>query len=128
MKSRLIVLIMFALAATVLESCFDEKDTIAEIRVVTANDTAVPGAEVRIFGRATVTTGEVGNVTIDTIGFTNNRGIAEFDFSDQYKTGQSGFAILDVEITREFPDSTVFLQGIIRVVEQETTRRTFRIE
>jgi hypothetical protein len=128
MKSRLIVLIMFALAATVLESCFDEKDTIAEIRVITANDTAVPGAEVRIFGRATETSGEVGNVTIDTIAFTDTRGIAEFDFTERYKTGQSGFAILDVEITAEFPDSTVFLEGIIRVVEQETTRRTFTVE
>jgi len=128
MKSRLIVLIMFTLAATVLESCYDEKDTIAEIRVVTANNTAVPGAEVRLFGQATQTSVEVGNVEIDTIEFTDNRGIAEFDFSERYQSGQSGFAILDVEITREFPDSTVFLQGIIRVVEQETTRRTFTIE
>lgn len=119
---------MFTLVAGTLESCYDEKDTIAEIRVVTSNDTAVPGAEVRIFGQGTETSGEVGNVTIDTVSFTGTDGIAEFDFSDQYKAGQSGFAILDVEITAEFPDSTVFLEGIIRVVEEETTRRTFRIE
>lgn len=128
MKCRLNLLLVFALSLAVMVSCYREEDTIAEIRVVTANDSPVPGAEVRLFGQGTLNSSDVGNVIIDTIGFTGSNGITAFDFTDSYKSGQSGFAILNVEITAEFPDSTVFLEGIIRVVEEETTRRTFRIQ
>jgi hypothetical protein len=127
MKSRLFALLIVVGFSTILNSCYKEDDTIAEIRVVTANNAPVPGAEVRLFGQATQNTSDVGNIQIDVTDFTRSNGIAEFDFSEYYQTGQSGFAILNVEITREFPDSTVFLEGIIRVEEKTTTRRTFTI-
>jgi hypothetical protein len=128
MKTRLIAFIAVIAASSVLSSCYKTEDTIAEIEVVTANNSPVPGAEVRLFAQGTENTTEVGVIRVDTVEFTANNGVATFDFSDLYKSGQSGLFILNVEITREFPDSTVFLEGIIRVAEEETTRRTFKIQ
>ncbi len=128
MKTRLLAICAVLFVGTVFTSCYDTEPTIAEILVVTANNSPVGGAEVRLFGQSTTPSTDVGNISIDVVRFTGNNGLAEFDFSAEYQSGQSGFAILNVEITREFPDSTVFLEGIIRVEEQKTTRRTFKIQ
>jgi len=128
MKTKLKALFVVFAFSAILTSCYNEEDTIAEILVVTANNSPVGGAEVRLFGQATSTGTEVGNILIDVVRFTGSNGLAVFDFSDTYQSGQSGFAILNVEITREFPDSTAFLEGVIRVEEQKTTRRTFVIQ
>ncbi len=106
-------------------SCNPEEDTIAEIIVVTSEGSRVPGAEVRMFGQGTIDDDQVGDIAIDRILFTNSNGVAEFDYTEQYEPGQSGFAILDVEITFETPDSTSFVNGIMKVVEEETTSKTF---
>lgn len=106
-------------------SCNPEEDTIAEITVVTLEGSRVPGAEVRMFGQGTIDDDTVGDIAIDRIQFTNSNGVAEFDYTEQYEPGQSGFAILDVEITFETPDSTSFVNGIMKVVEEETTSKTF---
>lgn len=128
MKTRLIAFIALVTATSVLSSCYKTEDTIAEIEVVTANNSPVAGAEVRLFGQATQVTSDVGNIVIDTVEFTGSNGVARFDFTENFQSGQSGLFILNVEITREFPDSTVFIEGIIRVEEEKTTRRTFRIQ
>lgn len=128
MKRRLLALFTVALTAIALNSCNPTEDTMAEVRVITANGTAVPGAEVRLFGQGTIDQTQVGNIRIDEIEFTDANGLAVFDFSDLYQPGQSGFAILNVEITKDFPDSTAFLEGIMRVVEEETNKKTFTLE
>jgi hypothetical protein len=128
MKRRLLALFTVALTAIALNSCNPTEDTMAEVRVITANGTAVPGAEVRLFGQGTIDQTHVGNIRIDEIQFTNANGLAVFDFTDLYQPGQSGFAILNVEITKDFPDSTAFLEGIMRIVEEETNKKTFTLE
>ena len=125
---RKITLFTFLFSLVLLTSCNEEEDTIAEIIVVTPENSRVGGAEVRMFGQGTIDETEVGDLRIDEIRFTNSNGVAEFDFSRFYKPGQSGFAILDVEITKEFPDSTAFISGIMKVVEEETTTKTFVLE
>jgi hypothetical protein len=127
MKRRLFALFTLVLAIAVLPACNPEEDTIAEVKVITPNGTAVPGAEVRLFGQGTIDETQVGNIRIDEVQFTNDNGLAVFDFTEYYEPGQSGFAILNVEITKDFPDSTAFLEGIMRVVEEETTRKTFTL-
>lgn len=128
MKRRLLALFTVALTAIALNSCNPTEDTMAEVRVITANGTAVPGAEVRLFGQGTIDQTQVGNIRIDEIQFTNANGLAVFDFTQLYQPGQSGFAILNVEITKDFPDSTAFLEGIMRIVEEETNKKTFTLE
>ncbi|MCZ4407744.1 hypothetical protein O3Q51_02920 [Cryomorphaceae bacterium 1068] len=125
MKTRLTYLFTIVLLGFTAISCNPEEDTIAEIIVVTPEGSRVPGAEVRMFGQGTIDDDQVGDIAIDRTQFTNSNGVAEFDYTDQYEPGQSGFAILDVEITFETPDSTAFVNGIMKVVEEETTTKTF---
>jgi len=125
MKTRLTYLFTLLLFGFIAISCNPEEDTIAEIIVVTPEGSRVPGAEVRMFGQGTIDDDQVGDIAIDRTQFTNSNGVAEFDYTDQYEPGQSGFAILDVEITFETPDSTAFVNGIMKVVEEETTTKTF---
>lgn len=125
MKTRFTYLFTFILIGIIAISCNREEDTIAEIIVVTPEGSRVPGAEVRMFGQGTVEDDAVGDIAIDRTQFTNSNGVAEFDYTDEYEPGQSGFAILDVEITFETPDSTAFVSGIMKVVEEETTAKTF---
>lgn len=125
MKTRLTYYFTLLVIAFFSISCDNEEDTIAEIVVVTVEGSRVPGADVRLFGQGTEDDVEAGDIAIDVIRITNSNGVAEFDFTDDYQPGQSGFAILNVEITFETPDSTSFVEGIIKVVEEETTTKRF---
>lgn len=128
MKSRFIALFLSCSICIAMLSCEKEKDTTAIITVVTGTGTPVAGAEVRMFGQGTVDQETVGDIRIDRTQFTANNGITTFDFTDLYVPGQSGFATLNVEITKEFPDSTAFLEGIMKVVEETENSKTFVIE
>ena len=125
MKSRFIALFTLVLAIALFTACNKEKDTIAEVKVVTPNGSVVAGAEVRMYGQSTTPNVDVGDIRIDKTGHTAGNGIVKFDFTDLYVQGQSGFAILDVDITKVYPDSTVFMQGIMKIVEEETNQKTF---
>lgn len=127
MKSRFITLFTIALAVLIVTSCNKEEDTLAEVKVVTPNGSSVAGAEVRLFGQGTTNSEEVGDIRIDQIEYTAGDGIAKFDFTDLYVPGQSGFAILNVEITKVYPDSTVYMEGIFKIVEEQVNRKTFTL-
>lgn len=127
MKSRFRALFTIALAVLLITACNKEEDTLAEVKVLTPNGSAVAGAEVRLFGQGTTNTTEVGDIRIDVTEFTTSDGLAKFDFTDLYVPGQSGFAILNVEITKVYPDSTVYMEGIIKVVEEQNNQKTFTL-
>lgn len=120
---------LFVLGFLVLNSCKKSEPTIAEIQVVTATGTSVAGAEVNLYAESTQT----GDTTANDYRFpeegfteyTDGTGVARFDFSSWYEAGQSGFAILNVSVTKEYPDSIGEAEGVIKIVEEETTRRTF---
>ncbi len=128
MKTQLTTLFVIVSVAILMFSCHKVEDTIAEIKVVTVNGTPVPGAEVRLFGQGTIDETEVGNIRMDNTAYSDANGLCVFDYTDLYKPGQSGFAILNVEITKQYPDSITSVEGIIKIVEEETTRKTFRLE
>ncbi|NEN25275.1 hypothetical protein G3O08_17395 [Cryomorpha ignava] len=127
MKSRFITLFTIALAVLLVTACNKEEDTLAEVKVITPNGSTVAGAEVRLFGQGTTNATEVGEIRIDVVEFTSSNGLAKFDFTDLYVPGQSGFAILNVEITKEYPDSTVYMEGIIKIVEEQNNQKTFTL-
>ncbi len=128
MTGRIIALFALSASLLMLTSCNKEEDTLAEIKVITQSGAPVIGAQVRIFAQGTVDQTEVGEIRFDQTDFTNSSGVVTFDFTEDYKQGQSGFAVLNLEITKEFPDSTAFLEGIMKIVEEETNRKTFIIE
>lgn len=125
MKSRLTALFTVFLLIIALTACNKEKDTVAEVKVVLPNGSAVAGAEVRMFGQGTIDQEDVGDIRINRKGFTSSNGIISFDFSDLYVPGQSGFAILNVEISKVYPDSTSTLEGIMQIVEEQKNQKTF---
>jgi|SRR5690554_5502148 len=127
MKSRFIALFTLMLAIALFTACNKEKDTIAEVKVVTPNGTAIAGAKVRMYGQSTTQNVDVGDIRIDREGYTAGNGTVKFDFTDLYVKGQSGFAILDVDIEKAYPDSIVTMSGIMKIVEEEVNRKTFTL-
>lgn len=128
MKNRLSILFAISLIAFFSSGCQKEEDTIVRIKVVSEEGSTVAGAEVRVFGQGTVDQEQVGDIRIDRTLFTAGNGIAEFDFTDLYVPGQSGFAILNVEVTKEAPSTTLYVEGVVNVTEEETTDKTFILE
>ena len=116
-KKRYLILLSIFLGI-VFQSCFKVEETIASVTVINSAGTAVPGAEVHLFKFGT------GQTRFDTTQFTNGSGIASFNFSDFYESGQSGFAVLDIEVTK----GSLLGSGIIKIEEQETSEESVLID
>ena len=96
-------------------SCYKPKSTIASITVLNdSNNSPVSGATVRLFYDDP--TG-INTSIINEQNTTSDEGVANFDFSEYYKDGQAGFAVLDIEVNNVFV-------GVIQVEERATTEKT----
>ena len=97
------------------QSCYKPKSTIATITVLNdSNNSPVSGATVRLFYEDP--TG-VNTSIINEQNTTSDQGVVNFDFSEYYKDGQAGFAVLDIEVNNMFV-------GVIQVEERATTEKT----
>ncbi len=97
------------------QSCYKTKSTIATITVLNnSNNSPVSGATVRLFYEDP--TG-VNTSIIDEQNTTSDIGVVHFDFSEYYKDGQAGFAVLDIEVNNAFV-------GVIQIEERATTEKT----
>tara|TARA_B100000683_G_scaffold153870_1_gene148738 strand:- start:892 stop:1272 length:381 start_codon:yes stop_codon:yes gene_type:complete len=97
------------------QSCYKPKSTIATITVLNdSNNSPVSGATVRLFYEDP--TG-VNTSIINEQNTTSDEGVVNFDFSEYYKDGQAGFAVLDIEVNNVFV-------GVIQVEEKATTEKT----
>ena len=97
------------------QSCYKPKSTIATITVLNdSNNSPVSGATVRLFYEDP--TG-VNTSIINEQNTTSDQGVVNFDFSEYYKDGQAGFAVLDIEVNNVFV-------GVIQVEERATTEKT----
>jgi hypothetical protein len=111
------------LAATT--ACNKEKDTTATIRVVDEDGRPVPDAYVKLW--ANLAYQPPGSGSIDRLkreGLTGSDGTVEFDYTQQYKQGQAGFAVLDIT---SFKDSMVG-EGIIKILEEEENEETVTLK
>ncbi len=117
--------LLCSLAATVLlpfaTSCNKEKDTIAIITVVDTGGRPVDGAYVKLFANLAYPIGDPSRLLRE--GMTDSRGVVEFDYTQQYKQGQAGFAVLDIV---SFKDSAVG-EGIIKILEEEENTETITL-
>lgn len=107
---------MFTALAVVLvaSSCYKKKDTIAKVNVIDASGTVVGGADVRLYYDGT----EPPRENLDQTVTTDGSGSATFNYNDFYKSGQAGFAILDIDV------NGTEKVGIIRIEEETTSEVT----
>ena len=88
------------------------------ISVKMEDGSKVAGAEVKLFANPAVPAGDY--TRLNKTAVTDLSGVAEFDYTDFYEQGQSGFAVLDIETTVD----TLFGEGIVKILEEETSEET----
>jgi len=102
------------LLAPMVSSCTKEKPTKVIITVRNPSGGSVLGVNVKLYANPTAPVREP--IRLDMQSTTDLSGRAEFDYTDFFKQGQAGFAVLDILCSK---DSLVG-QGIIKVLEEET--------
>lgn len=116
--------ILFLVASTMtLTSCVKEEPTVAIVHVIDANGDPVQGATVRLYGSPSQTPPPPNSIALDTTFITDAMGTVTVDYSEEYKLGQAGFAVLDIEAYK----GALYGVGIIKIEEQETTEVTIEI-
>ena len=110
--------LVLAIMAVVFPSCTKEEPTVARITVKREDGSIVPGAYVKLFANPPYPLGDPNRLTKETNA--NDSGIAEFDYTDYYEQGQSGFAVMDILCTYD----TIVGEGIIKIIEEETAEET----
>jgi len=111
-------------ALVAITSCKKDKDTIATILVLNASGNAVPGATVRLYSSPSVLPPPPNELRFDTLGVTNGAGKVTFNFSDFYKKGQAGFAVLDIQAYK----GSLYGVGIIKIEEETTNEEKVTIQ
>lgn len=122
--------VQFAIAALAIAgglftaSCNKVEETVATITILNSFGSPVQGADVRLFAVGSVDNDVIGQIRFDTTQVTNGAGKVSFNFSEYYKRGQAGFAVLDINATKGNLEG----RGIIKIVEEETNEATVVIE
>ena len=129
MKSKtpfraLLSLTAVAVFALGFSGCTEIEDTVAVVYVQNNLGAPVQGAEVRLFAVGSVDQTFIGELRFDTTQVTNAAGSVSFNFSEYYKQGQAGFAVLDIEATK----GSLTGIGIIKIEEEMTNEQTVIME
>lgn len=110
--------LMLMAGVLIVTACNKEKPTKAVIVVKNQAGNVVSGAAVRLFANPSFPLGDPTRLNKE--GTTTSSGRVEFDYTDFYKQGQSGFAVLDIQATKgDFAGA-----GIIKILEEETNEET----
>ena len=117
--NRIFIISSIIICFSSLNSCYKPDQTIAIIRVLDNNtNNPIENISVRFF----FVDSNGGSIPeIDIIKNTLSNGTASFDFSDGYRDGQAGFAVLDIEVDGVFV-------GVINIVEMTTTEKVIYIQ
>ena len=104
--------------------CNEIEDTVAVVYVQNSLGAPVQGAEVRLYAVGSGTQNYIGELRFDTTQVTNAAGSVSFNFSEYYKQGQAGFAVLDIQATK----GSLTGIGIIKIEEELTNEQTVIME
>ena len=117
--NRIFIFSSIIICFSSLNSCYKPDQTIAIIRVLDNNtNNPIENISVRLF----FDDSNGANIPkYDIVKNTLSNGTASFDFSDGYKYGQGGFAVLDIEVDGVF-------MGVINIVEMTTTEKVIYIQ
>lgn len=111
--------LLLSTLVTIASGCKKEKDTRALITVVNKAGNRVPGAYVKLYADPVPPLqSDFSRLTKE--GYTDASGQVEFDYTEFYKQGQAGFAVLDILASHD----TLVGEGIIRINEEETNEET----
>ena len=114
---RLFLISIIIICFSSLNSCYKSDETIAIVRVLDNNtNNPIENISISLFFDDSLRT-----TLYDVTKNTTVNGTASFDFSDGYKDGQGGFAVLDVEVDGVF-------MGVINIVEMTTTEKVIYIQ
>ena len=114
---RLFLISIIIICFSSLNSCYKSDETIAIVRVLDNNtNNPIENISIRLFFDDSLRT-----TLYDVTKNTSVNGTASFDFSDGYKDGQGGFAVLDVEVDGVF-------MGVTNIVEMTTTEKVIYIQ
>jgi hypothetical protein len=122
--------LFFLVASTFIfsfSSCRKKKDTIANIYIRDEMDNPVEDATVILYGTPTgnpVGTDMPGLVNLRDTVQTNSSGLAVFNLSEVYQSGQAGVAILDIEAFK-FNRSG---DGVIKIEPETVSEQTVFIQ
>ena len=111
-------LLTLVVTSALVAACNKEKPTTAIITVQDESGAPLAEAYVKLYANPTTPIGDPSRLTQEKM--TDALGQASFDYTDFYKQGQAGFAVLDIV---SFRDSMVG-QGIIKILEEETNNET----
>jgi hypothetical protein len=114
---RIFIISIIIICFSSINSCYKSDETIAIVRVLDNNtNDPIENISIRLFFDDSLRT-----TLYDVTKNTSVNGTASFDFSDGYKDGQGGFAVLDVEADGVF-------MGVINIVEMTTTEKVIYIQ
>ncbi len=114
---RIFIISIIIICFSSINSCYKSDETIAIVRVLDNNtNDPIENISIRLFFDDSLRT-----TLYDVTKNTSVNGTASFDFSDGYKDGQGGFAVLDVEVDGVF-------MGVINIVEMTTTEKVIYIQ
>ena len=120
---RLNKLIIFSLFLSIgmftFIGCRKKKDTSAEITVRNSSGSAVANAQVVLYPVGSQQ-GSVINSDIYDTAYTNQEGVARFNFNEVYQLGQAGVVVLNI---RAKSGASVG-DGIIKIEEEVETKET----
>lgn len=109
-------IVALALGST---ACNKEKPTTVIITVKEEDGTPVSDAYVRLFANP-IPPLKPDLTRMLKEGMTGSNGTVEFDYTGLYEQGQAGYAVLDILTYRD----TMYAEGIIKVLEEETNEET----
>ena len=135
MRNLLIASFLILLTISVT-GCRKEKETTATIIVVNAAGEAVPNVFVRVYcPDATCNkSGSTLDESMERNDETESNGKAKFNYTEAYKLGQAGFAVLDVEVflTEAALDARILnpsgatpeASGVVKIEEEVENEQT----
>ena len=113
--------VSFLLVAS--SGCRKKGDTIVLITVRNSDNEIVPDAMVRLYGQSTTNPPSGPVVRVDTA-YTDGLGVARFDYTENFKLGQAGLFVLNIEARKD----NKFGAGIIKIEEEKTTEERVFIQ
>ena len=119
-----LVILSLVFSMVFFTSCNKEEETIATITVRDTDGNVISGALVQLLAIGSPDVETINELRFDESGTTNASGKVSFNFTEFYKQGQAGFAVLDIRASK----GELYGEGLIQIEEEETTEEIVVIE